>query len=96
VTAVSGGVWAVTGGSLLSPFDPSMAHPVTDSALYSGRLVRDPDGCWVLLAFRNFDAHGAFIGELSDPMPVELTSAGQLQLAGRPQANELICQNDAF
>jgi beta-fructofuranosidase len=80
-TGVSGGVWAVTGGSLLGPFDPSVAHPVTDSTLYSGRLVRDPAGRWVLLAFRNVDAHGGFVGELSDPMPVEVNSAGQLTLA---------------
>jgi len=91
VTGVSGGVWAVTGGSLLGPFDPSAAHPVTDSALYSGRLVRDSDGRWVLLAFRNVDAHGAFVGELSDPMPIEVNSAGRLTLAGRSAQSADCC-----
>ncbi|GGM06260.1 glycosyl hydrolase family 32 [Dactylosporangium sucinum] len=79
-TGATGGVWAVAGETLLGPFDPSAAHPVTDSSLYSGRIVRDPSGRWVMLAFRNVDAGKRFVGELSDPMPVELTPAGQLKL----------------
>lgn len=77
-TSASGGVWAVTSASLLGPFDPAQAYPLTDDSLYSGRLVRDPNGRWVMLAFRNVDADGAFVGDLSDPMPVEVSPTGHI------------------
>ncbi|HEU4346984.1 MAG TPA: glycosyl hydrolase family 32 [Actinoplanes sp.] len=75
-TGATGGVWAVTGDSLLGPFDISRAEPLTDRSLYSGRLIRDPAGQWVMLAFRNDDGRGGFIGELADPMPVTATPEG--------------------
>jgi beta-fructofuranosidase len=83
-TGVTGGVWAVVGDGPLGPFDPGAAQPVTDSSLYSGRIVRDPSGQWVLLAFRNTTSDGVFIGELSDPMPVQLTADGRLTVIGAP------------
>jgi beta-fructofuranosidase len=82
-TGGTGGVWAVTGDSLVGPFDAAAARPLTDSSLYSGRLVRDPAGRWVMLAFRNTGADGVFIGELSDPMPVALDAAGDLRRTDR-------------
>jgi beta-fructofuranosidase len=81
-TGATGGVWAVTGESLLGPYDPAAAQPITDDSLYSGRLVRGPDGAWNLLAFRNHDRDGHFIGELSDPMPVSFTADAVLTVAG--------------
>lgn len=80
-TGAGGGVWAVTAGSLLGPFDTATAYPVTDSSLYSGRIIRDHDGHWVLLAFRNAGPDGRFVGELSDPIPVGLGPDGRLRLA---------------
>ncbi|HCU49959.1 MAG TPA: glycosyl hydrolase family 32 [Micromonosporaceae bacterium] len=84
-TDVHSGVWAVTTSSLLGPFDPTAARPVTDQALYSGRIIRDPDGQWVMLAFHNYDANGQFIGELSDPMPITVTAEGAVELERSPQ-----------
>ena len=43
---------------------------MTGADLYSGRLVRDRTGRWVLLAFRNLGPDGGFVGEITDPMPV--------------------------
>ena len=43
---------------------------VADESLYSGRLIRDRNGQWMMLAFRNFDADSRFIGEICDPYPV--------------------------
>jgi beta-fructofuranosidase len=77
----TGGVWAVRGDSLLGPFDPARAVPVTDHRLYSGRLVRDPADRWVMLAFRNDDGAGGFVGELSDPIPVTAAPDGVLRTA---------------
>jgi beta-fructofuranosidase len=73
VNGETGGIWAVTGDSLLGPFDTAKARRVTDESLYAGRMVKDPHGQWQLLAFHNTGADGRFIGGLSDPMPLLLT-----------------------
>lgn len=77
-----GGVWAVPvpeeglfSGELLSL---SGAHAVTGDELYAGRAVRLADGGWALLGFENIGSSGAFIGQLSDPIPVRWNEAGQL------------------
>jgi beta-fructofuranosidase len=64
-----GGIWAVTAADPLGPFDVSQATPVSDDRLYAGRLVRNRDGEWLLLGFRNRGEDGAFVGGLGDPMP---------------------------
>jgi beta-fructofuranosidase len=66
----TGGVWTATGDSRLAPFDPAQAVPLIDDSLYSGRIVRDPAGDWQLLASRDDDGRGGFVGELGDPIPV--------------------------
>jgi beta-fructofuranosidase len=74
-TSGSGGVWSLIADSVTGPFDISKATPLTDDSLYVGRLVRDVDGAWVLLAFHNEGPEG-FIGAISDPMPVFVTDDG--------------------
>ena len=49
---------------------------MTGESLYSGRLVRDRAGRWVMLVFRNHGPDGRFIGELTDPMPVGWAADG--------------------
>ena len=56
--------------SPLGPFDIAGADPLTDDSFYVGKLVHDPTGDWVLLAFHNIGPDGDFVGALSDPMPV--------------------------
>ena len=65
-----GAIWAAIGESPLGPFDIQGATPLTDESLYVGKLVRDPSGAWVLLAFHNIGPDGQFGGALSEPMPV--------------------------
>lgn len=66
-----GGTWAVPAESLLGPYDIDNAYPLTDASLYVGRLLRRrADGQWLLFAFRNRGADGAFVGGVTDPMPV--------------------------
>ena len=60
---------------MVGPFDTSRAVPLTREDLYSGRLVRDRAGQWVVLAFHNLEA-GGFVGEISDPMAVSWTADG--------------------
>jgi beta-fructofuranosidase len=74
------GVWSCPGASLLGPFDLTTAEPLTDDALYSGRLLRDRSRRWVMLAFHCHDPHGAFVGEISDPMPVGWSPDGALAI----------------
>ena len=48
-------------------------------SLYGGKLVATESGL-ACLAFRNRDGTGTFIGELTDPMPVNLAADGTLTL----------------
>lgn len=63
-----GGVFSVTGRSLLGPFDIAAARRFDHDDLYAARLVSHK-GRWHLIGFRNIGPDG-FIGELSDPVPV--------------------------
>ncbi len=65
-----GGIWCLTADSLLGPFDVARAVRLTDESVYSGRLIRDRSGQWVMLAFRNNEPGRGFVGELIDPVPV--------------------------
>jgi beta-fructofuranosidase len=67
-----GGVWGLRPDSLLGPYDVTQATRLTDESLYVGKLVQRRDGRWVLLAFVNQDTDGAFVGSISDPLPVVL------------------------
>ena len=65
-----GGVWAVPTDSLTGPFTTEEAYRITDERLYVGRLVEDRAGQWQLLAFRNDDGQGGWVGEITDPQAV--------------------------
>lgn len=71
------GIWTVHGPSLLGPFDTTTASPFDHPSLYAGRLILDRSDRWNLLGFR-YDEDGEFVGEIADPIPVEIT-AGQLK-----------------
>lgn len=65
-----GGVFAARAESALGPYDIAGATALTNESLYVGKLVRDPHGRWVFLAFVNRDANGDFAGVITDPAPV--------------------------
>ncbi|MDA8270655.1 MAG: glycosyl hydrolase family 32 [Actinomycetota bacterium] len=85
-----GGIWVATGDNLLSGFDVANAHLLSDDRLYSGRLVRNRMGNWMMLAFHNQDANGEFIGEVSDPIPVAWDSSGRLTLLDEGPSLQLV------
>jgi beta-fructofuranosidase len=64
-----GGVYSVPVDARLEHVDFSTATLFPRTDLYAARLVRDIEGGWVLLAFVNV-VDGAFVGTLSDPVPV--------------------------
>jgi beta-fructofuranosidase len=57
--------------TVLGPFDPTLAQAVPHPSLYSGRLLQRGDGSWVVLGFVDSDGEGGFVGEISDPLPLE-------------------------
>jgi beta-fructofuranosidase len=76
----AGGVFSVTGPSLLGPFHIASARRFPDDSIYAGRLVRH-DGRWHVLGFRYLD-DGEFVGELCDPIAVTSEPGLGLTLLG--------------
>lgn len=67
----------------LGPYEVVSDRFLTGGAagsLYGGKLTHTHDNQLVLLAWRLFDEEGEFLGELSDPMPVECDDAGYLSV----------------
>ncbi|TAN29677.1 MAG: glycosyl hydrolase family 32 [Actinomycetota bacterium] len=85
-----GGIWVAVGDDLLGGFDVANAHLLSDDRLYSGRLVRNRSGKWMLLAFHNQDANGEFVGEVSDPIPVTWDDDGHLVLVDSGPSLQLV------
>ena len=81
-----GGIWALEVDSPAGPYDISTSTLVAGDELYSGRLIRDHSGQWVMLAFENRTTGGTFVGELSDPMPVAWGADG---LVAKTRSGEL-------
>lgn len=73
-----GGVWAVELVDAGGRIEPADARLLLDDSLYAARAVRDRAGRWQLLAFRNLDASGAFIGGITDPMPLHWSAESGL------------------
>jgi beta-fructofuranosidase len=66
------GTWALTVQDPTRCIDIADARPLTDASLYSGRAIRDRDGRWQFLAFRNSGDTGAFVGGIADPIPLDV------------------------
>jgi beta-fructofuranosidase len=77
-----GGIWAVNVDHPLGPYDIRAAYQLADEHLYVGRAVQARDGSWQLLAFENIGPDGAFIGQITDPMPLHWHD-GRLTLGAR-------------
>lgn len=73
------GTWAAPAGARIRLDE---AATLTDSGLYSGRIV-DSGGTPVLLAFRTTDGDGNFLGGVIDPLPVVVRD-GRLQVSRSP------------
>lgn len=77
----AGGIWTVAIDDTTGPYPIHNATRLTDESLYAGRLIRDRSGQWNLIAFHNTDSTGAFVGAMSDPLPVAWAADGTLRLA---------------
>ncbi|MCU1443877.1 MAG: glycosyl hydrolase family 32 [Cryobacterium sp.] len=65
----AGGIYSVAVDERLEDVDFTRARLFERTDLYAGRLVQDVAGAWNLIAFTNI-VDGAFVGTLSDPIPV--------------------------
>jgi beta-fructofuranosidase len=69
--------WSVVGDSVIGPWDLSRAKPFTaEPALFAAPLIRQRDGEWVLVGFRNLGDAAPQSFEILDPIPVRLVDAG--------------------
>lgn len=68
--AGAGGIWTVPVAGPGAPVDVAHAVRLTGESSYVGKLVADHQDRWSLLAFRNRDAGGTFVGGVADPVPV--------------------------
>jgi beta-fructofuranosidase len=69
--------WSMTGDSLLGPWDVSRAKPfVAEPELFAAPLVRQRDGSWAFVGFRNLEPEGVLSFEIIDPVPVHLEDGG--------------------
>ena len=50
-------------------------------SLYSGKVIRNPKGEWVFMAFKLFAPGNRFIGELCDPIPIILKPDGRMTVS---------------
>jgi len=74
--------WSVAGDSLTGPWDIERARPfVDDPALFAAPLVRERDGGWALVGFRNQEPEGILSFEIVDPIPVELRDGALVRRA---------------
>jgi beta-fructofuranosidase len=62
-------IWVVPGSGLTGPWDVASARPFPHPHLYAPRLLPDRDGHWSLIGFLD-RVDGAFVGQLTDPIPV--------------------------
>jgi len=70
-------IWVAPGPDVAGPWDVGGARPYADPHLYAPRLVTDVDGQWSVIGFLD-RVDGAFVGELSDPLPVRYHPAAGL------------------
>lgn len=65
-----GGIWSLETANLSGPYDVAEAAVVTTAPLYSGRLIQDRTGQWLMMACHDAHSDGSFDGLVSDPIPV--------------------------
>lgn len=80
--AGDGGIWTVPVAGPGEAVGLDAAVRLTDEDAYAGRLIRDREGAWRLLAFDNRGTGAEWRGGLTDPMPVRWRPDGAgLELA---------------
>jgi beta-fructofuranosidase len=77
------GTYYLMGDHPLGPFtlpDQDLLLGDEEGSAYSGKMIRDPSGQWVLLVTLQNHPTRCFLGDLSDPIPVTVQSNGELKV----------------
>lgn len=77
------GVKYFVSDSMLGPYEcvgNGFLTGAKQEGLYSGRLIKDAQGNWQLMAFMGNDSEGHFAGNIIDPIPVVQMPDGRLEL----------------
>lgn len=74
------GTYALVADASFESFRALSDEPLVecDDTLYGGKIVTGIDGSPQFLAFRAEDAAGVFVGEVIDPLPVDVADDGRL------------------
>lgn len=85
VTRRESGTHYLVGESMLGPYrnvtdDYLLGSDGETYAYYSGRVHQDAAGQWYMFAFLNHGPDGQFVGDISDPMPLEVLPDGRLRV----------------
>src|SRR5690606_39494148 len=67
----TGGIWTMPVGEMPGNVDFTKARLLVDEKLYAGRVAINRDGRAYLLGFNNVTRDGAFMGGISDPLPLK-------------------------
>ena len=81
------GTYSVPADSLTGPFHFDQTEIIDADGIYAARVIRDRNGQWVLLGFEAGQSSADFTGRICDPIPVELTPTGTLQVRSILLAN---------
>lgn len=73
-------IWVVPASTTMGPWDIQAAQPVSQPGLYAPRLLADAGGQWHLVGFLD-EVDGAFVGELTEPLPVTYDGSAGLRVA---------------
>jgi beta-fructofuranosidase len=78
-----GGIWAMPFRPDLQGLDASDAYLLLPEQFYCGHVVTNRSGAPVLIAFETLDEAGNFAGKISDPMPVQWSDNGYLEVSSQ-------------
>jgi beta-fructofuranosidase len=84
-----GGIWSLQVQHFTGPYDLTPAAVVTTDPLYSGRVIRDRTGQWIMMACVDAASDGSFEGVVSGPIPVHW-DRGRGGLAAQASPNNSI------
>lgn len=79
-----GGIWSLEADQTNGPFNVASAAIVTTAQLYSGRLIQNRAGQWMMLACHDASSDGFFEGVVSDPIPVRWDAESGLTMMAPP------------